>query len=76
MSLQDILASGGAVAGRLVGYERRDEQLEMARAVEAAFEDGEHLLVEAGTGVGKSFAYLVPAILQASRNRRRRLRRE
>ncbi len=42
----------------------------MARAVETAFDQGHHLLVEAGTGVGKSFAYLVPAILQAVRGRR------
>jgi len=66
----DILAAGGPVAASLPNYERRNEQLAMARAVESAFADNEHLLVEAGTGVGKSFAYLVPAIL-AIRQRRR-----
>ena len=59
-----ILAEGGRIADRLAGYEVRPQQLEMARAVAAAFESGEHLIVEAGTGVGKSFAYLVPAIQQ------------
>jgi len=47
-------------------YEARPEQLMMARAVARAIEDGSHLMVEAGTGVGKSFAYLVPAILAAA----------
>ncbi len=69
-SADDILAPGGLVADNLPNYERRGEQLEMARAVGAAFTDHEHLLVEAGTGVGKSFAYLVPAILQAANKRR------
>ncbi|HOB74958.1 MAG TPA: helicase C-terminal domain-containing protein [Phycisphaerae bacterium] len=64
MSLRvaDVLGPEGLVARRLSGYEHRPEQLEMAAAVERAFEEGRHLLVEAGTGVGKSFAYLVPAI--------------
>ncbi|MCC7139339.1 MAG: helicase [Planctomycetes bacterium] len=44
------------------GFEDRPQQLRMARAVGAALEGGRHLLVEAGTGVGKSFAYLVPAL--------------
>lgn len=61
-----ILGPGGAVARRLSGYEPRDPQIEMAQAVAAAIEKGEHLLVEAGTGVGKSFAYLVPAIMAAA----------
>jgi ATP-dependent DNA helicase DinG len=71
ISVEDILAPGGLVARSLRGYEQRDEQLEMARAVALAFQDRDHLLVEAGTGVGKSFAYLVPAILQAACHRRR-----
>jgi len=71
LTADDILSPGGLIAGGLPGYERRDEQLEMARAVERAFGRNEHLMVEAGTGVGKSFAYLVPAILQAATNRQR-----
>src|SRR5262245_9433867 len=45
-------------------FEPRPQQLEMARAVAQAMETATHLLVEAGTGVGKSFAYLVPAVLR------------
>jgi ATP-dependent DNA helicase DinG len=47
------------------GYESRPEQVAMAEAVVSALEKRDRLLVEAGTGVGKSFAYLVPAILRA-----------
>lgn len=51
------------MAGALAGaFEPRPEQAEMSAAVERAMETRSHLLVEAGTGVGKSFAYLVPAI--------------
>jgi len=59
----DILGPGGRIAQRLPNYEHRDQQLKMADAVAAALRDGKHLVAEAGTGVGKSFAYLVPAIL-------------
>jgi len=62
-TVDDILGPSGRVAARLAGYEPRAEQLEMARAVDDALANGHHLVVEAGTGVGKSFAYLVPAIL-------------
>src|SRR5436190_1624283 len=61
-----ILGPRGRVAQRLKQYEDRPQQLEMAAAVERAIQAGEHLLVEAGTGTGKSFAYLVPAILAAT----------
>ena len=64
-SLQ-VLGDGGHVARRLSHYESRSQQLEMATAVEHAIANGEHLIVEAGTGTGKSFAYLVPAILAAT----------
>lgn len=57
-----ILDKNGLIGQRLPNYEVRPQQLEMARAVEAAFKNGRHLIVEAGTGVGKSFAYLVPAV--------------
>ncbi len=61
-----ILGPGGAIARRLHRFEERPEQMMMARAVARAIEDESHLMVEAGTGVGKSFAYLVPAILAAA----------
>jgi len=70
-SVDDILGAGGLIADRLPGYEHRPEQCEMARAVADALADGEHLLAEAGTGVGKSFAYLVPAILTSVQTRQR-----
>jgi ATP-dependent DNA helicase DinG len=57
-----ILGPGGRIAARLAHYEHRPQQLAMAEAVEEALHKGHHLLAEAGTGVGKSFAYLVPAI--------------
>jgi ATP-dependent DNA helicase DinG len=59
----EILGPRGRIARRLEHYERRGEQLAMAEAVEHAIRDAHHLVAEAGTGVGKSFAYLVPAIL-------------
>ena len=69
-SSAEILAPGGRIAARLPGYEHRPQQLEMAAAVERAIARREHLIVEAGTGVGKSFAYLVPAVLAATEESR------
>ena len=62
----DILGPDGRIAARLANYEHRPQQLEMADAVAAAIAAKRHLVAEAGTGVGKSFAYLVPAILHAT----------
>lgn len=62
LNIQKVLSCGGPVAGSFAGFELRNEQIEMASAVQKAFLQGRHLAVEAGTGVGKSFAYLVPAI--------------
>ena len=62
----EILGPTGRIAARLSNYEQRPQQLEMADAVAAAIAGRRHLIVEAGTGVGKSFAYLVPAILAAT----------
>lgn len=62
----DILGPSGRIAARLTNYEHRPEQLAMAEAVAEAIENKRHLVVEAGTGVGKSFAYLVPAILASA----------
>jgi Rad3-related DNA helicase len=55
------LLPGGRLADAVPGYEPRPGQIEMLRAVVAAFNAGRHLLVEAGTGVGKTLAYLLPA---------------
>src|SRR5262252_6738062 len=61
-SPDSVLGPDGRIAARLPSYEHRPQQLAMADSVERALVDGHHLVVEAGTGVGKSFAYLVPAI--------------
>jgi ATP-dependent DNA helicase DinG len=68
MSIASILGPGGTIARQLSNYEPRRQQLDMAEAVAHAIADKHHLMVEAGTGVGKSFAYLVPAILAALDN--------
>jgi ATP-dependent DNA helicase DinG len=66
-----VLEHGGPFAQYFESYEHRPEQVEMLRAVANALSYGQHLLVEAGTGVGKSFAYLVPAALFALQNNTR-----
>lgn len=66
LSPHDILGPGQRIAARLERYEHRPQQLQMADAVASAIDRSRHLVVEAGTGVGKSFAYLVPAILAAT----------
>lgn len=66
-----ILGADGVLAGKLPDYEHRPPQLAMMNAVLEAFNDKEVLLVEAGTGTGKSLAYLVPSILWATTNRGR-----
>jgi ATP-dependent DNA helicase DinG len=58
------------LAQRLRGFEARPQQQEMCAAIRGAFAAGTHLAVEAGTGVGKTFAYLVPAIEQALNRKR------
>lgn len=66
MTIEDILGRSGAVADAMGGgYEFRPQQMLMAAAVEKALRTKTHLIVEAGTGVGKSLAYLVPLILLA-----------
>lgn len=72
LSSLGVLGPDGHIARRLPKYEHRPEQLEMAQSVERAIAEKRHLIVEAGTGVGKSFAYLVPAILAATANQGRR----
>ena len=62
MDAAQVLGPDGLVARKLGSYELRTEQIAMAAAVQKALADSHHLLVEAGTGVGKSFAYLLPLI--------------
>ncbi|MBR5626355.1 MAG: hypothetical protein IKW74_01880, partial [Thermoguttaceae bacterium] len=65
LNSRSILGKQGRIAQRLKRYEYRDAQLQMAEEVESVIKNREHLAIEAGTGVGKSFAYLVPSILYA-----------
>jgi ATP-dependent DNA helicase DinG len=66
-----ILEYGGPFSRYFDAYEHRPEQVDMLKAVTNALSSGNHLMVEAGTGVGKSFAYLVPAALFAVQNNTR-----
>ena len=66
-----LFGEEGPFAQVLPGFEHRVEQVEMARSVAEAINEGQRLIVEAGTGVGKSLAYLLPAALYALENGRR-----
>lgn len=66
--LSHAFSESGILGSIYPDYEPRSEQLEMALAVKDAFEDSVNLMVEAGTGTGKSMAYLVPCALTARRN--------
>src|SRR6266498_1167480 len=66
-----VLEYGGPFSRYFGSFEQRPEQVDMLRAVTNALSYGNHLMVEAGTGVGKSFAYLVPAALFALQNNTR-----
>ncbi len=63
--MEEIFGPDGLIAKAHPEYEHRPGQIEMARAVMRAFEDRKHLIVEAGTGTGKTLAYLVPAVAAA-----------
>lgn len=65
--IRKIFASDGALAERLPGYSPRDVQLEMAIAVTTALEQKQILLAEAGTGTGKTYAYLIPSIMSGKK---------
>jgi ATP-dependent DNA helicase DinG len=66
-SLHAFFAPGGLLANSQLPYEFRKGQLEMAQAVERAIEESRHLIVEAGTGTGKTLAYLLPALRSGRR---------
>lgn len=67
LTVEGVLGPGGALSAALKGYEHRPQQLQMARAVEKALAGRRFLLAEAGTGTGKTLAYLVPAVLSKKR---------
>jgi len=66
-----VLSPGGPFSKYMENFESRNEQLEMLQAVTNALSNSQHLMVEAGTGIGKSFAYLVPAAFWSMRNNAR-----
>jgi DNA polymerase-3 subunit epsilon/ATP-dependent DNA helicase DinG len=66
-----ILEPGGPFHESFTGYEHRSEQVEMLRLTSQAISEGRHLLIEAGTGIGKSLAYLIPAAMWATKNQQR-----
>lgn len=75
LAVRTFFAPGGVLARAKMRsrfpFEERPQQRQMAEAVATALASGRHLMVEAGTGVGKSFAYLVPLILACVRQRQR-----
>ncbi len=66
-SLHEFFSPGGILASSSLPYEYRPGQLEMAKAVERALTEHRHLIVEAGTGTGKTLAYLLPALRTGQR---------
>src|SRR5438874_3742105 len=62
-SLEEVFAPGGLLAAAIAGYRERADQLAMAKAIGEAIESTGVLVAEAGTGTGKTFAYLVPALV-------------
>jgi len=67
MKMDDIFGSAGLLSQKMNFYEYRPEQCQMARAVDRAFSQERYLLVEAGTGTGKTLAYLLPAVRSGKR---------
>src|SRR5579862_5287260 len=67
LDLEDIFGPGGPLQSALPDFKSRWQQLRMAQRVASALEHRETIVVEAGTGTGKTFAYLVPALLCGSR---------
>ena len=70
-AINNIFGCDGRLAEEFGDYESRDEQLAMAQEVAQALNDGNQVMIEAGTGTGKSLAYLLPAALWATRNGQR-----
>lgn len=65
--IDSIFAPKGALAGHVPSFRARSQQVEMAQAIAQAITENKQLIVEAGTGTGKTFAYLVPAILKGGK---------
>ena len=61
--IEKVFGTGGLISKSHENYEYRSGQIKMAEAVAKAFAEKRHLIVEAGTGTGKTYAYLTPALL-------------
>lgn len=70
-SLSSFFAVDGPIARSIEAFETREQQTDMALAVRRSLREKKHLIIEAGTGVGKSLAYLVPCALWAVKNRKK-----
>jgi len=73
MHIREWLGPEGPIARRLKNYEYRPQQIDMAEAVEKALASNHHLVAEAGTGLGKTLAYLLPAALHVAQTKNRLL---
>jgi len=67
-ALERVFAAGGPLAAQIPGYRPRPQQLELARAILEAIDKDAPLVAEAGTGTGKTLAYLVPALLAGGKS--------
>jgi len=67
LELENIFSADGPLSNKISGYNPRPAQLQMAQAIARAIKNGQHLIAEAGTGTGKTLAYLIPAILSGNR---------
>ena len=71
MLIENVLGKNGIIADKLDSYELRPQQMDMALTIEKSIEENKHLIIEAGTGVGKSMAYLIPFIFWTVRNKKK-----
>lgn len=73
MDLDSVFSPGGILENSIPTYSYRESQYEMAAIVKQAFDEGRIAVLEAGTGIGKSFAYLVPSFLEILSDRKKRI---
>lgn len=66
-SIQEVFSANGPLAAGIPGYRPREQQIEMAEHIASAMAENRVLVAEAGTGTGKTFAYLVPALLSGGK---------
>ena len=71
MLIENVLGKDGIIANKLDSYELRPQQMDMALTIEKSIEENKHLIIEAGTGVGKSMAYLIPFTFWTVRNKKK-----